>query len=150
MGTWLQHLDHWHWWILTIVLLVFEAIVPGFFFMWLGISAGAVGLLVFLFPGIGWDYQVFVFAILAVASIVAWRSYAKRKPLVTDQPTLNRRGAQYVGRTFTLAEPIEHGRGKIRVDDTTWKIEGEDSPAGSQVRVIGVDGVMLRVERVTD
>ena len=53
-------------------------------------------------------------------------------------------------RGFFVAEPIEHGRGKIRVDDTTWKIEGEDSPAGSQVRVIGVDGVMLRVERVTD
>jgi hypothetical protein len=38
----------------------------------------------------------------------------------SDQPKLNRRGEQYVGRTFTLEEPIVNGHGKIRVDDSTW------------------------------
>ena len=48
---------------------------------------------------------------------------------------------------IALNEPIVNGRGKLRVDDTVWKVEGADCPAGVQVRVTGVDGVMLRVER---
>ena len=68
-------------------------------------------------------------------------------PTETDLPTLNRRGEQYVGRHFTLEEAIVNGQGKIRVDDSTWKIEGpEDLPAGSQVQVIAVAGTVLKVE----
>ncbi len=141
-----SHIDHWHWWILAVALLVLEAFAPGTFFMWMGISAGVVGLLVLIAPGMGWEYQVFAFAVLSVASIVAWRLYFRKHPVQTDQPTLNRRGEQYVGRTFTLAEPIENGSGKIRVDDTTWKIRGDDCDTGSKVKVTGVDGVILKVE----
>ena len=67
-------------------------------------------------------------------------------PVISDQPNLNRRGQQYVGRTFTLDEPIVNGLGKIHVDDSTWKIEGNDCPAGTKVKVTGVDGVILKVE----
>lgn len=141
-----SHIDHWSWWILAVVLLVLEAFAPGTFFMWMGISSVVVGLLVLLAPGMGWEYQVFIFAVLSVVSIVAWRQYFRKHPVTTDQPTLNRRGEQYVGRTFTLGEPIDNGNGKIRVDDTTWKIHGEDCAAGSKVRVVGVDGVILKVE----
>ena len=144
-----SHIDHWHWWILAVLLLVLEAFAPGTFFMWMGFSAGVVGLLVLIAPGMGWEYQIFAFAILSVASIVAWRIYFRKHPVQTDQPTLNRRGEQYVGRTFTLAEPIENSSGKIRVDDTTWKIIGDDCDSGGKVKVIGVDGVILKVEVVS-
>lgn len=148
MAALFQHIDHWSWWILAIALLVLEAFVPGTFFMWLGIAAGVVGMLLLLAPGMGWEYQIVVFAAISVASIVLWRLYFRKHPVTTDQPTLNRRGAQYVGRTFTLGEPIVNGQGKIRVDDTTWKVLGEDCDAGSRVKVIGVDGVQLKVESV--
>ncbi len=141
-----SHIDHWHWWILATALLVLEVFAPGAFFMWMGISAVVVGALVMLAPELGWEYQIFAFAVLSVASIVVWRHYFRKHPLQTDQPALNRRGEQYVGRTFTLAEPIDNGSGKIRVDDTTWKIIGEDCDSGSRVRVVGVDGVLLKVE----
>lgn len=142
-----SHINNWSWWILAVVLLVLEAFAPGTFFLWMGIAAGLVGLLVMVAPGMGWEYQIFIFAVLSVVSIVVWRNYFRKHPVVTDQPTLNRRGEQYVGRTFTLDEPIVNGKGKIRVDDTSWKIEGMDCDAGSKVRVVGVDGVMLKVER---
>jgi hypothetical protein len=51
-----------------------------------------------------------------------------------------------VGRDFTLDTPIVNGQGKIRVDDSTWKIRGKDCGAGSLVTVVGVDGVVLQVE----
>lgn len=55
-----------------------------------------------------------------------------------------------MGRTFTLSEPIINGRGKINVDDSTWRVEGPDLPAGTPVLVIGVDSVTLKITRVQD
>ena len=93
-----------------------------------------------------WQGQFLIFAVLSVASIVGWRIYLKRHPTETEQPTLNRRGEQYVGRTFTLGEPVVNGTGKISVDDSTWKVEGDDMPAGTQIRVTGVEGTVFRIE----
>ena len=94
----LQELDHWHWWIIGVVLLILEVFAPGAFFMWMGAAAGVTGLLV-LTLSIGWKAQWLVFAVVSVASIVAWRFHLKKHPTQTEQPKLNRRGEQYVGRT---------------------------------------------------
>lgn len=59
---------------------------------------------------------------------------------------LNRRGAQYLGRVFVLDDPIANGRGKLRVDDTTWVIEGPDLPAGTKIKVTRAHNVALMVE----
>ncbi len=142
----LQDATYWHWWVLAVVLVILEIISPAVFFLWMGISAGVVGLLVLLFPSMGWEPQLLLFSIFSVASVALWRNYLKKNPTKSDQPRLNRRGEQYVGRTFTLEEPLVNGFGKIRVDDSTWKIAGEDCPEGTKVQVTGVDGVVLQVK----
>jgi len=142
-----QHVNHWTWWILAVALMVLEIFTPGTFFLFMGIAAAVVGFLVLLLP-LSWEWQILIYAVLSVLVTMGGRSYLKRRPVVTDRPTLNRRGAQYVGRTFTLEEPIVNGLGKIHVDDSTWKIEGSDCAAGSRVKVMGVDGTILRVELV--
>jgi len=143
---WLQEASYWHWWVLGVLLIILEILSPAIFFLWMGISAGVVGLLVLLMPTMGWETQILLFAAFSVASIVIWRHYLKLHPIQSDQPQLNRRGEQYVGRRFTLDEPIVNGQGKIRVDDTTWKITGNDCPEGTHVHVTGVAGVILEVE----
>ncbi|MBF0219396.1 MAG: NfeD family protein [Gammaproteobacteria bacterium] len=137
---------HWQWWSLAVVLVVIEIISPAVFFLWMGVAAGVVGALLLLFPALAWEAQLVAFALISVVSIVLSRRYLDQHPLATDQPRLNRRGEQYVGRQFTLTEPLVNGFGKIRVDDTTWKISGGDCPVGTQVKVTGVDGVLLQVE----
>lgn len=141
----LDELGYWHWWILAAVLVIFEVFAPGAFFLWLGIAAAVVGGIVFLVPAMTWEYQVLLFSILSVISIVVWRKFFRQTAADTDQPALNRRGEQYVGRVFTLTEPVSDGMGKIRVDDSTWKIRGEDCPVGTQVEVTGVDGTILEI-----
>ena len=138
--------DFWHWWILAGLLLLIEVMAPGFFFLWLAMAAGIVGLAMLLVPDIGWQYQLMIFSGLALISIIGFRKFQKAIPAETDQPTLNRRGSQYVGRTFTLDQPVVNGMGVLRVDDTTWRIAGQDLPAGSKVRVTGLDGVVLQIE----
>ncbi len=142
----MSHVTFWHWWIAALVLFVLEALAPGAIFLWMGVAAGVSGLALYLIPTMGWDYQVLLFALLSVASIIVWRAYLHRHPTATDRPTLNRRGEQYVGRVFTLEEPIVNGEGQIRVDDSTWKVRGQDCPRGSRVRVVGIDGAVLSIK----
>ncbi len=143
----MEAISYWHWWILAAALVILEVFAPGAFFLWLGIAAAALGLLVYAFPAMGWEYQVLIFSLLSVISIILWRRFFRSRPGDTDQPALNRRGEQYIGRHFTLGAPLINGVGKIRVDDSTWKIHGEDCPAGTRVEVIGVEGTVLKVER---
>ena len=141
-----EQIVFWHWWVAAIVLVVIEVFAPGAVALWMGVAAALVGLLLLAAPETAWEYQLLVFAVLSVASVVAWRFYLSRRPIETDQPTLNRRGEQYVGRVFALDEAIVNGTGKISVDDTTWKVLGNDLPQGARVRVTGVEGTLLTVE----
>lgn len=141
---------YWHWWVLGVILVVLEVFSPGAFFLWMAISAGIVGLATLLVPGLGWEIQILFFALFSVSSIVAWRLYLLKHPTPSDQPRLNRRGEQYIDRVFTLDQPVVNGRGKLKVDDTIWKIEGLDCPAGTRVKVVGVDGVVLQVEKLRE
>jgi membrane protein implicated in regulation of membrane protease activity len=141
----ITELGPWHWFLIAIALIIFEALSPAAFFMWLAAAAGMVGLALAVFPGLGWQVQLVLFAVLSVSSLVLGRRYLKRNPIATDEPNLNKRGHQYIGRMFTLDQPIVNGVGKLRVDDTTWKIGGRDCAEGTKVRVTGVDGVVLVV-----
>lgn len=144
----LEQFDYWHWWVIGIILIILELFAPGAFFLWMGIAAGIVGVILLISPDMGWQYQFIIFAIVSVVSIVVWRSYLRKHPTETDKPTLNMRGEQYVGREFTLVEPVVNGVGKIKVDDTMWKIEGEDCETGTKVKVSRTDGAVLKVEIV--
>lgn len=143
--TLLSQANHWHWWIFAAVLLVLDLSAPGVIFLWLAIAAALLGFVVKFAPTLGWESQFLLFAGLGILSAVAGHK-AVGRPKATDHATLNRRGSQYVGRTFTLTEPIENEVGRIRVDDSTWKIFGPDMPAGRHVRVTGFDGTVLLVE----
>ena len=49
------------------------------------------------------------------------------------------------GQTVVVAEPIVHGEGRVRVDDSSWPARGPDAPAGARVTVIEVVGSTLIV-----
>ena len=146
MIAWLDHIVFWHWWILAGLLLILELTAPAFFFLWLGIAAAAVGLILLVFPSLDLETQLVLFAIASIVAVLAWRKYRESRPAKTDQPNLNRRGQQYIGRVFSLTAPITNGVGKVTVDDSTWKVKGPDLAAGTHIRVIDVDGVVFRVE----
>ena len=39
-----SHVVHWTWWIIAVVLIILEVSAPGTFFLWMGVSAGVVGV----------------------------------------------------------------------------------------------------------
>ena len=148
MDAFLSNIDYWYWWILAGIFLIIEVSAPSFFFLWLTIAAAITGFVLLAIPDLGWEYQLLIFSGLLIISIGAFRRYQRSRSTLTDRPTLNRRGEQYIGRTFTLSEPIINNNGVIRVDDSSWRINGADLPAGSTIKVVGAEGVILQVEVV--
>ena len=59
---------------------------------------------------------------------------------------LNRRGEALIGRIFQLDRPIVSGEGRIRVDDSVWRVVGPDLAMGAAVRVVRIEGASLIVE----
>ena len=142
-------LGPWGWWALGLLLLAAEVVAPGMFLVWIGIAAiltGAVSLLLWEAGFWVWQVQLVVFALLSVLAVFVGRRLMARSAETSDEPLLNQRGARLIGRTAVLEKPIAEGRGRIRLDDTTWTVSGPDLPAGTRVKVTGSSGGQLTVE----
>jgi inner membrane protein len=138
----------WYWLVLAAVLGVIEIAVPVMFCIWLAAAALGVGAIAWRYPGLSWEHQALIFAVLAIASVALGRTaFAHTRASVSDRH-LNRRGESYIGRMFTLDGAIIDGRGRLRVDDTVWLVAGPDLPAGTRVRVTGAENTLLRVEPI--
>lgn len=136
----------WNWLILAVALFGLETVVPGVHFVWFGLAAVIVWLLA-MGTGIAWQWQLIAFAVVAVATVFWVRRYARSDAAKSDLPDLNVRGAQYIGRVVPVEEPIRGGRGKVRIGDSLWQVEGEDAAAGTFVKIKSANGTVLVVER---
>jgi inner membrane protein len=146
MTAFLETFNHWGWWIFALVLFGIELLAPGVFFLWLGLAAVVVGFIALALPDLGWQVDFIIFAVLGVISAVLGRRYWKPTSSDSPDPTLNQRGAQYIGQTYVLQTAIENGHGRLMVGDGSWLVSGPDMPSGTKVRVTGVEGARLKVE----
>lgn len=143
MQQFFPYLGGWTWWIIAGLLLLVELMLPGVFFIWLGLAAGLIGLLD-IFLDLSWQVEVALFAVLSVVLVYFVRPRFK---LPAGAPNnLNQRMYDYVGHSYVLDEPIVNGRGKVRIDDTLWVVTGADRAKGEWVKVTAVDGARLVVE----
>jgi membrane protein implicated in regulation of membrane protease activity len=139
-------LGAWAWIILGVVLIGIELVAPGAFFLWLGLAAIATGLLDAALD-LSWQASGLLFAFLSVGAVVLGRFVTRSKTQPEAEATpLNQRGQSLVGRVFTLETPIKDGEGRIRVDDSSWRVTGADRFAGAKVRVVRIEGTTLVVD----
>ena len=75
----LSEIVYWHWLILASVLLILEFLVAGTFFRWTAIAAAAVSLLLLVYPKMGWQTQVAIFAVISVVCLTLWRLWHSKK-----------------------------------------------------------------------
>jgi membrane protein implicated in regulation of membrane protease activity len=140
-------LPYYLWLIGGLVLCAAETLVPGAFLIWIGIAGLVLGGVEFALP-LALPTQVLGFAALVAALALAGRRVYGSPDGVGPSPPAGRAHAM-LGREFFLDEAITRGFGCIRVDDSVWRVSGEDMPAGSKVRVVAIeDGVAVRVQRV--
>lgn len=146
MSEWMA--SSWFWWSIALLLLAAEAMLPGAFMLWLGAAAVATALVVLLvdIPIVG---QWVLFSLLGLVAVgIGWRYRSRNEPAPSDQPLLNQRAQQLIDRVFVLDSAISNGRGRLKIGDAFWTAEGEDLPVGTRVRVIAVNGMVLKVRAV--
>ena len=114
--SWLDGTQFWHWWILAAIFAGIEILAPGVFFIWLGAAAALTGVIALVIPGLGWEIEALLFALLAVLSIVGWRSYQKKagqeRSALDPQPP--RRTDDRPHRRAQRADPERPRQGKDR------------------------------------
>jgi len=139
------------WAAVALLLMAAETIIPGAFLLWMGIAAAVVFVIVLLVPGIPVLGQIAAFVALSFISIQLYRKLIRDKghERKSDDPTLNRRAAQHVGKIVALEQAIVGGRGRVKIGDAFWVVEGPDLALGTRVRIIGSQGVNLSVEADT-
>jgi membrane protein implicated in regulation of membrane protease activity len=134
------------WAAVALLLFAAEALAPGAFMLWMGFAATVVFVAVWVVPGIPILIQAVAFGVLSFISVQVYRTWFRRGERPSDRPLLNRRAEQLVGRVVILDQAIGGGRGRAKIDDAFWVVDGPDLPAGSAVRIVAVDGMTLKVQ----
>ena len=133
------------WAVLALVLIGLETMAPGILLLWLGFAAIGVFALLALGLKLSVLWQTLVFVALSFISVGIYFRYFRKSGQSTDQPLLNRKQEQLIGKHISLETAIINGDGRVKIGDAFWQVQGPDMPAGALVRVIGVDAGMLRV-----
>lgn len=129
---------------LALLLIAAEALLPGVFLLWLGFAAAAMFLLL-LVVDLPLVWQALAFVVLGFVSIGVYIQYFRDRETPSDHPNLNRRAEQLVGQVFSLDQAIVDGRGRVKVGDAFWPVEGPELPVGTRVRVVSARDMALQV-----
>jgi membrane protein implicated in regulation of membrane protease activity len=147
MWEFLQQMSYWDWLALGVILLILEIFGAGGYLLWIGMAAAAVGVLTFVLPQMAWEVQFLLFGLFAIATALYWWRRQRSAIRQSDQPHLNLRGQELIGKIFQVHEAIVDGRGKIKVADGVWLAKGPDLPVGIRVRVVAQEGTVLTIEK---
>ena len=125
--------------------------MPSTFLLWPGLAALVVGAITLVLgidnPIWPWQAQILLFLILTLVIAYFGKQYVRSHNLdKSEVGDLNDRGSQLVGKTAVLTDAIANGSGRVKIGDTTWRVQGDDTKAGSKVRVVSADGGTLTVE----
>lgn len=135
------------WASLALALMAAETLAPGVFLLWLGFAAATMFLTLLVWPDLAPVWQAAAFIVLSFVFIGVYVMVFRGREKPSDQPLLNRRGAQLVGQVFVLEQAIVDGRGRLKIGDAFWTAEGPDLPQGTRVRVVSADNMSLQVVR---
>lgn len=143
----LDSMDVWKWLILGVCLLALELFTGTLFLLWPAIAAIIVGLVKAVVP-LGWEMQLFLFAIITTAGLI-WGEKYLRPRLNKDKAAdgLNERGSGMIGQKVRAIADFDMGRGRVKVGDTEWaaKLASGDAKAGDELKIIEVSGASVTV-----
>ncbi|MBR0574444.1 NfeD family protein [Pasteurella atlantica] len=141
----------WNSWLIAgFVLLILEVFLSGVFFMWWGFAAMIMAGIVAVF-NISISWQFAIFAVLASIFSFLWWRYQQRKNLEPDEASfLNQRDHAMLGKQGRVVEILDSGAVRAKFADTTWKVEGMQLNVNDLVKVVDVEGITLKVEKLSD
>ena len=134
------------WAVLAVICLILELSSGDFFIICF--SIGAVFAIISAVLGLSIYWQIFIFAIFSLLSVLFVRPVALRW-LHKNDPNRASNADALLGRTGKVTESIPADvNGYVQIDGDLWKAvtKGADIAAGTTVRVIGRESTIITVE----
>ena len=135
------------WAVIAVICLILELSSGDFFIICF--SIGAVFAIISALLGLNIYWQIFIFAVLSLLSVLFVRPVALRY-LHKNEPNKPSNADALLGRTGRVTEVIPAGgSGYVQIDGDLWKAVCNtelEIPAGTTVRVIGRESTIISVE----
>lgn len=143
--------EPWHWFVLGVLLMLSELIIPAFAALWFGISAIMVGILLWIFPALDSTVQLVLWMILSILCTVAWFRFIK--PLSIDKTKAGLSREATIGQIgMVIQVNMEHEQIRVRfpmpvLGSDEWNCRTLTSVnVGDRVRVVDILGNDLVVQ----
>jgi len=137
------------WGIIAVLCLILELSSGDFFIICF--SIGAVFAVIGAALGLSIYWQILIFAIFSLISVLFVRPVALRW-LHKNEPNKASNADALLGRTGRVTEPIHAGgNGYVQIDGDMWKAVSTsttDIPEGTTVRVVGRESTIITVEQL--
>ena len=133
------------WGIIAVLCLILELSSGDFFIICF--SIGAVFAIIGAIVGLNVYWQIFIFAVFSLLSVLFVRPVALRW-LHKNDPNRASNADALIGRTGKVTEAIKAGgNGYVQIDGDMWKaVSTADIPVGTTVRVVGRESTIITVE----
>ena len=135
------------WAVVAVVCLILELSSGDFFIICF--SIGAVFAIISAVCGLSIYWQIFIFAVFSLLSVLFVRPVALRW-LHKNEPNRASNADALLGRTGRVTETISAGNnGYVQIDGDLWKAVSSsesDIPVGTTVRVVGRESTIINVE----
>lgn len=145
-------LEPWHWFVLGVILILSELLLPAFAALWFGIAAMMVGILYIMFPFMSLTTQLVTWLILSVLCTLAWFKFIK--PLSIDKTKAGLSREATIGQIgMVIQTQLEHEQIRVRfpmpvLGSDEWNCRSKSTVnVGDRVRVIDILGNDLVVQR---
>ena len=147
-----MELAWWHWMVLGLGLGLLELAVPSFFIIWFGLGALLVGVAMLVVPEIAFTTQILLWTAASVLMTMLWFKVFRRD----DGKTRSGQANEALGEIGVLVRAVEplgvaSARGEVRfqkpvMGSDVWPCLADEAiAAGERVRVLAVDGQLLKV-----
>lgn len=144
--------EWWHWAVAGIVLILAELAIPAFVLVWFGLGALLVALFVALPLGLGFTAQLGLWLLASLSLTGLWFRVFKPGMLKTR---IGSSDANILGEVGLLSRQVaQFERGEVRfqrpiLGSDVWACIADAPIApGNRVKVVAVEGSLLKVEKV--
>jgi membrane protein implicated in regulation of membrane protease activity len=138
----------WHWMVFGLALGLAELAVPSFFLIWFALGALLTGAALLVVPELSLAAQILLWTLASAAMTVLWFK------VLRDKSNLMRSGQAddvlgEIGVLVRAVQPFEKGEVRFQkpvMGSEVWPCLADEAiAAGERVRVLAVDGQLLKV-----
>lgn len=136
--------------VIGLVCILAEAVYPGAFFVIPGIITLVIGIIGYAVPDFLTSIYmpilvIVLFVILSIVTVKFYHWLARPKP---PETTIT---SNLVGKKGLVTAPTEKDslKGKVKIDNDVWSANSDEPiEAGTEVEVIGAEGVHIKVKKI--